>query len=153
MQILDKNRKKIMRITYKVQKMGRRSKLVLLGSTSFSIRCTNSRRLIFRSSNNRSRKFRFNRKLVLFWSCIRDFGLREAPALWDNVYISHLPEADGMNATFLHLKVKPVGSLWGRTLDQIFTSGVQLANLEIPVSQYIKHHLNDLGQHLIPTVP
>jgi hypothetical protein len=31
--------------------------------------------------------------------------------------------------------------------------GVQLANLEIPRSQYIKHHLNDLGQHLIPTVP
>jgi hypothetical protein len=49
-----------------------------------------------------------------------------------------------MNATFLHLKVKPVGSLWGRALDQIFTSGVQLANLEIPRSQYIKHHLNDL---------
>jgi hypothetical protein len=68
------------------------------------------------------------------------------------VYISHLPEADDMNATFLHLKVKPVGSLWGRTLDQIFTSGMQLDNLEIPRSQYIKHHLNDLGQHLIPTV-
>jgi hypothetical protein len=49
-----------------------------------------------------------------------------------------------MNATLLHLKVKPVRSLWGRALDQIFTSGVQLANLEIPRSQYIKHHLNDL---------
>jgi hypothetical protein len=56
-------------------------------------------------------------------------------------------------ATFLHLKVKPVGSLWGRTLDQIFTRGVKLANLEIPRFQYIKHHLNDLDQHLIPTVP